>query len=67
MEIDLLDLLTLSPTVSASLPLTSYMKMVEVWLIFNLFIPFLEVLLHTYMDSLRCSLLVLPTLPQHLQ
>ena len=27
--------------------------MVEVWLIFNLFIPFSEVLLHTYMDYLR--------------
>jgi hypothetical protein len=30
------------------------MKMVEVWLIFNLFIPFGEVLMHTYMDNLRC-------------
>ena len=27
--------------------------MVEIWLIFNLFIPFAEVLLHTYMDTLR--------------
>ena len=43
------------PLVSATLPLTSYIKMVEVWLIFNLFIPFLEVLLHTYMDHLRCQ------------
>ena len=28
------------------------MKMVDIWLIFNLFIPFLEVLLHTYKVSL---------------
>jgi hypothetical protein len=27
--------------------------MVEIWLIFNLFVPFFEVLLHIYMDSLR--------------
>lgn len=49
----LLVLSTMFIGISASLPLTSYMKMVEVWLIFNLFIPFLEVLLHTYMDNLR--------------
>ena len=39
--------------VSSNLPTTSYIKMVDIWLIFNLFLPFLEVLLHTYMDSLR--------------
>ena len=80
-------------TVSAALPLTSYIKMVEVpllniphpfwlifnlifaldllchnccckvWLIFNLFIPFAEVLLHTYMDNLRYSLDYIPPLP----
>ena len=27
--------------------------MVDIWLIFNLMMPFIEVLLHTYMDSLR--------------
>ena len=27
--------------------------MVDVWLIFNLMMPLIEVLLHTYMDSLR--------------
>ena len=27
--------------------------MVDVWLLFNLFYPFLVVLLHTYMDTLR--------------
>ena len=44
---------TLTFLVSQTLPTTSYVKMVEVWLIFNLFIPFSEVLLHTYMDYLR--------------
>ena len=32
---------------------TSYMKMVEVWLIFNLLLPFSDVLLHTYTDHVR--------------
>eukprot|EP00088_Acartia_fossae_P033037 TRINITY_DN33804_c0_g2_i1.p1 TRINITY_DN33804_c0_g2~~TRINITY_DN33804_c0_g2_i1.p1 ORF type:complete len:152 (-),score=26.84 TRINITY_DN33804_c0_g2_i1:17-427(-) len=27
--------------------------MVDVWLLFNLIVPFVEVLLHTYIDSLR--------------
>ena len=29
------------------------MKMMDVWLLFNLLYPFLVVLLHTYMDTLR--------------
>merc|ERR1712013_562400 len=32
--------------VGESMPETSYIKMVEIWLIFNLLIPFLDVLLH---------------------
>lgn len=39
--------------VSENLPKTSYIKMVDIWLIFNLMIPFFEVLLHTFIDSLR--------------
>ena len=34
--------------VSNQLPKTSYIKMTDVWLIFNLSLPFIEVLLHTY-------------------
>ena len=30
------------------LPTTAYLKMIDVWLIFNLIVPFVEVLLHTY-------------------
>ena len=40
-------------SVVEGLPKTSYMKMVEVWLIFNLLIPFSDVLLHTYTDHVR--------------
>ena len=39
--------------VSNSLPKTSYMKMVDAWLLFNLLYPFIVVLIHTYMDTLR--------------
>ena len=39
--------------VSNNLPKTSYMKMVDVWLLLNLLYPFIVVLIHTYMDTLR--------------
>ena len=39
--------------VVAGLPTTSYIKMVEIWLLFNLIIPFLDVLSHTTIDYLR--------------
>ena len=43
-------------SVSKSLPTTSYIKMVDIWLIFNLFLPFSEVILHTYLHYLRYSI-----------
>ena len=46
-------LVTMFINVSNNLPTTSYMKMVDVWLLFNLVLPFIVVLLHTYMDTLR--------------
>ena len=49
----MLVLTTMFINVSNNLPKTSYMKMVDVWLLFNLFYPFLVVLIHTYMDTLR--------------
>ena len=49
----MLVLVTLFISVSDSLPKTSYIKMVDFWLIFNLTLPFAEVLLHTYMESLN--------------
>ena len=49
----MLVLTTMFINVSNNLPKTSYMKMVDVWLLFNLLLPFIIVLLHTYMDTLR--------------
>ena len=45
----MLVLTTMFVGVSNELPKTSYMKMVDYWLGFNLFIPFAELLLHVYM------------------
>ena len=39
--------------VSESLPATSYIKMIDGWLIFNLIIPFVLIMIHTFMDTLR--------------
>ena len=33
--------------ISQSLPVTSYVKMVDIWMLFTLTVPFLEVVLHT--------------------
>lgn len=46
-------LTTLFISVSSSLPPTSYIKMIDIWLIFSQLIPFVEVMLHTFMDNLR--------------
>ena len=49
-------MLVLTPmfiNVSNNLPKTSYVKMIDIWLIFNLLLPFIEVLVHTFMDTLR--------------
>ena len=44
----MLVLTTMFINVSNQLPNTSYIKMIDIWLIFNLILPFSEVLLHTY-------------------
>ena len=49
----MLVLVTMFISVSNNLPTTAYVKMIDIWLIFNLTIPFVEVLLHTYMDYYR--------------
>ena len=49
----MLVLTTMFINVSNNLPKTSYMKMVDVWLLFNLLYPFIVVLIHTYMDTIR--------------
>ena len=49
----MLVLTTMFINVSNNLPKTSFIKMMDIWLIFNLLLPFMEVLLHTYIDYLR--------------
>ena len=49
----LLVLTTLFISVFNSLPTTAYVKMIDIWLIFTLFIPFCEVLLHTLVRTRR--------------
>ena len=49
----MLVLTTMFINVSNNLPKTSYIKMMDIWLIFTLLLPFMEVLLHTYIDYLR--------------
>ena len=44
----MLVLTTMFVGVSQTLPHTSTIKMVDVWLVFNLLIPFIEVLIHSY-------------------
>ena len=46
-------LTTLFISVSNSLPPTAYVKLIDVWLIFSQLIPFVSVLLHTFMDNMR--------------
>ena len=41
---------------SGRLPETSYLKMIDVWLVFNLTVPFTNVILHGYLDHLRNKL-----------
>ena len=52
----LLSMVTLYVGVSARLPQTSYLKMIDVWLIFSLFVPFINVILHGYLDFQRFKL-----------
>ena len=48
----LLVLATLFISVSNALPRTSYVKLIDIYLIFNLIIPFLEIILQTSLNLL---------------
>ena len=48
----MLVLATMFISIADSLPKTAYLKMMDYWLVFNLILPFVEVLLHTYMEKL---------------
>ena len=49
----LLVLSTLFISVLDSMPRTSYIKMIDIWLIFCLLIPLVEVLFHAMLDKYR--------------
>ena len=49
----MLVLTTMFISVSSNLPKTSYIKMIDVWLLTSLVKPFLDILLQTYIDHLR--------------
>ena len=51
----MLVLTTMFVSVSNDLPRTSYIKMVDIWLVFNLLIPFVEVLLNVYKVTSRLA------------
>ena len=42
--------------VNDGLPDTSYLKMIDIWLFFNLLVPFILIIIHTIMETLRCTL-----------
>ena len=44
---------TLYQTVNGALPTTSSLKMIDLWMLFALAIPFLEVILHSAMAWIR--------------
>ena len=48
------DCITLvSLSVSTNLPPTAYIKMIDCWLIFNLLKPFVDIIVQTYIETLR--------------
>jgi hypothetical protein len=49
----MLVLVALFVQVNSGLPVTAYIKMVDIWLIFSLIVPFILIVIHTYMDTLR--------------
>ena len=49
----MLVLTTMFISVSSNLPKTSYIKMIDIWLLTSLVKPFLDILLQTYIDNLR--------------
>ena len=44
---------TMFINVSNNLPKTAYIKMIDIWLLFNLTKPFVDILVTTYIDSLK--------------
>ena len=61
----LLVLATMFIGIVNSLPRTAYIKLVDVWLLFNLFMPFIEVMLHTIISMLAEELEQPKPFPKH--
>ena len=49
----MLVLTTMFISISNNLPRTAYVKMIDYWLLFNLFKPFVDIFMQTYMEHLR--------------
>ena len=49
----MLVLTTMFLSVSTNLPPTAYIKMIDCWLIFNLLKPFVDIIVQTYIETLR--------------
>ena len=39
--------------VSNNLPRTAYIKMIDIWLLFNMFKPFIDIIMQTYIETQR--------------
>ena len=51
----MLVLTTMFISVSNNLPKTAHIKMIDIWLIFNLLKPFVDIMIQTYIESLRVA------------
>ena len=49
----MLVLTTMFISISNNLPKTAYIKMIDVWLLFNLLKPFVDIIVQTYIETLR--------------
>ena len=49
----MLVLTTMFISISNNLPKTAYVKMIDIWLLFNLSKPFIDIILQTYMETLK--------------
>ena len=49
----MLVLTTMFLSVSTNLPPTAYLKMIDCWLLFNLLKPFVDIIVQTYIETLR--------------
>ena len=51
--------------IASNLPTTAYVKMIDVFMIFTMTVPLMEIIGHTYGESLRMEISELNDLPDH--